>query len=36
MDDIIKIIKSLEELGVSIEIVKEKRKNKKKDFLELC
>ena len=36
MDDIIKIIKSLEELGVSIETVKEKRKNKKKDFLELC
>ena len=40
INDIIKIIKSLEDSGVLIdggtEIVKDKRKSKKVDFLELC
>ena len=40
MDDIMKIIKSLEDSGVLIdgvtENVKHKIKNKRADFLELC
>ena len=40
MNDIIKIIKSLEDLGVLIdgvtETAKHEIKNKKADFLELC
>ena len=42
MNDIIKIIKSLEDFGVLIDGVTEKvkheikKKNKKADFLELC
>ena len=40
MNDIIKIIKSLKDLGVLIdgvtETVKHEIKNKKEDFLEIC